>query len=329
MLTLARDLRAVSSRRRHHRHLARSVGQAPPIDRLNQSRRFDSSTGRWIIPDPTGFVAGDTNEYRYVGNSPTDGTDPTGLAGAKRGDSGLTKAQEQKLIDAVAGVAEWVYQTLEKYGPSDKTIELINGGIDDFFRPLQPLLVADPNYLKYDPRFGWVDRAWGETDINKWGWGQLLAAWIFEVGGTLDEKTGVYEFTFSADSKIAQDVLKLDAVQEAIKKARKAIRDLKDHDGLWRWGGGNRDPKSEPWHTKVGFHVGEALRTLRQMDTATGFLGSYAIDIYPGGYGRNHKYYRVAVRDSPPKAGDTGQGKSGHLGRPPTWFRGYSFGWDH
>lgn len=30
--------------------------------------------------DPLGFAAGDTNLYRYVGNSPTDASDPTGLA---------------------------------------------------------------------------------------------------------------------------------------------------------------------------------------------------------------------------------------------------------
>ena len=27
---------------------------------------------------PTGFAAGDTNEYRYVGNSPANATDPRG-----------------------------------------------------------------------------------------------------------------------------------------------------------------------------------------------------------------------------------------------------------
>ena len=56
-----------------------------PLDKAsglqnNLNRWYDSSTGRWIIPDPTGFAAGDTNEYRYVGNSPANGRDPTGLA---------------------------------------------------------------------------------------------------------------------------------------------------------------------------------------------------------------------------------------------------------
>lgn len=35
----------------------------------------------FCISDPLGYVAGDTNLYRYVENSPTNATDPTGLAG--------------------------------------------------------------------------------------------------------------------------------------------------------------------------------------------------------------------------------------------------------
>src|SRR5438105_808011 len=36
--------------------------------------------GRWMTQDPIGFAAGDTNLSRYVGNSPTDRVDPSGLA---------------------------------------------------------------------------------------------------------------------------------------------------------------------------------------------------------------------------------------------------------
>lgn len=38
-----------------------------------------ADTGRWLTEDPVGFAAGDTNLYRYVGNSPTNVSDPTGL----------------------------------------------------------------------------------------------------------------------------------------------------------------------------------------------------------------------------------------------------------
>ncbi len=44
--------------------------------RIDHNRWYDASTGRWISEDPIGFAAGDTNEYRYVGNSPENATDP-------------------------------------------------------------------------------------------------------------------------------------------------------------------------------------------------------------------------------------------------------------
>ena len=46
----------------------------------NTNRWYDASFGRWISLDPSGFAAGDTNLYRYVGNSPANATDPSGLA---------------------------------------------------------------------------------------------------------------------------------------------------------------------------------------------------------------------------------------------------------
>ena len=58
-----------------------------------QGGRYDSATGqynfqrrdysptlqRWIEQDPLGYDAGDSDFYRYVGNGPTNLTDPTGL----------------------------------------------------------------------------------------------------------------------------------------------------------------------------------------------------------------------------------------------------------
>src|SRR5437016_3358727 len=40
---------------------------------------YDPTTGRWTSEDPTGFAGGDANLYRYVGNNPTNATDPSGL----------------------------------------------------------------------------------------------------------------------------------------------------------------------------------------------------------------------------------------------------------
>ncbi len=44
----------------------------------NLNRWYDPTIGRWISKDPIGFAAGDSNLYRYVGNSPTNATDPSG-----------------------------------------------------------------------------------------------------------------------------------------------------------------------------------------------------------------------------------------------------------
>ena len=45
-------------------------------DVLNGVRWYDPSSERWLTQDP---AAADENLYRYCGNAPTDGTDPTGL----------------------------------------------------------------------------------------------------------------------------------------------------------------------------------------------------------------------------------------------------------
>ena len=46
----------------------------------NLNRWYDPAIGRWMSEDPIGFAAGDANLYRYVGNSPTNNSDPTGFA---------------------------------------------------------------------------------------------------------------------------------------------------------------------------------------------------------------------------------------------------------
>lgn len=43
-----------------------------------RARYFDARVGRFIGQDSMGFGAGDSNLYRYVGNSPLNGTDPSG-----------------------------------------------------------------------------------------------------------------------------------------------------------------------------------------------------------------------------------------------------------
>jgi RHS repeat-associated protein len=44
-----------------------------------RARMYDPSSGRFVLPDPIGFAAGDANLYRYCGNDPVNHTDPSGL----------------------------------------------------------------------------------------------------------------------------------------------------------------------------------------------------------------------------------------------------------
>jgi RHS repeat-associated protein len=59
----------------------RYAGRLPVSSGLyyNRARFYNSQTGRFISEDP---ISADWNRYRYVGNSPTNRLDPTGLASA-------------------------------------------------------------------------------------------------------------------------------------------------------------------------------------------------------------------------------------------------------
>ncbi len=50
---------------------------------LTGARYYNPETGRFTSPDPKGLDAGDTNLYRYCGNNPTNGTDPSGMLAAE------------------------------------------------------------------------------------------------------------------------------------------------------------------------------------------------------------------------------------------------------
>jgi RHS repeat-associated protein len=45
-----------------------------------RGRYYNTGFQRFLSEDPIGFAGGDTNLYRYVGNTPLVGSDPTGLA---------------------------------------------------------------------------------------------------------------------------------------------------------------------------------------------------------------------------------------------------------
>jgi len=52
---------------------------SPAGEYFDNARWYNSASGKFVALDPTGFSAGDTNLYRYVGNEPTDNVDTSGL----------------------------------------------------------------------------------------------------------------------------------------------------------------------------------------------------------------------------------------------------------
>jgi RHS repeat-associated protein len=58
------------------------------------TRQYDPTVGRFLSEDPMGFAAGDSNLDRYVGNGPTNATDPSGQQLIAVGEQGKKDAIE-------------------------------------------------------------------------------------------------------------------------------------------------------------------------------------------------------------------------------------------
>lgn len=88
-----------------------------PSSKRQGSENSSRLPGSFSITDPVGLKGGDTNVYRYCGNSPTNATDPTGL---------LTRTQvgEPKLGDNGLYEVDWKFQ-LSKEGGYDAPIVLV------------------------------------------------------------------------------------------------------------------------------------------------------------------------------------------------------------
>jgi RHS repeat-associated protein len=98
-----------------------------------RARYYSPSFGRFISEDPIGFFGGDTNLYAYVGNDPTDFTDPLGLRP-------LTDCEKRRLAqfipkidldnaDVHPGEVPWYFHLVSK------DYEGITRGNDIYFRP--------------------------------------------------------------------------------------------------------------------------------------------------------------------------------------------------
>jgi RHS repeat-associated protein len=89
---------------------------------LTATRAYAAGLGRFTSPDPTGFGGGDTNLYRYIGNSPVRFSDPTGLDGTND-TNGNAQPPSGTPVSAPAYVnPNWVGPGLDRPAPTAMTV---------------------------------------------------------------------------------------------------------------------------------------------------------------------------------------------------------------
>ena len=71
-----------------------------------RARYYDPAIGQFVSEDPIGFAAGDSNLRRYVGNSPTNATDPSGMWAAP-GSDGISDAAWENALRQVSDLTNW------------------------------------------------------------------------------------------------------------------------------------------------------------------------------------------------------------------------------
>jgi RHS repeat-associated protein len=91
----------------------------------DNARYFDPTSGEFVSQDPTGFSAADANLYRFIGDGPTDGIDPTGLQKAP----GMAQKKPIRPTSAtVVGISTGVIDQLQNGTGSNGPVTLPGGG---------------------------------------------------------------------------------------------------------------------------------------------------------------------------------------------------------
>ena len=116
-----------------------------------RARYYDPASGRFLAQDPAGFAAGDPNLYRYVGNSPTNATDPSGLqAQPSTGGGGGGGTPVRTRPTPINGIAD---NRVIDGGPSSRIRGSTGGGmiagLGDFWNSYNPIYGRDlpiPNF---------------------------------------------------------------------------------------------------------------------------------------------------------------------------------------
>jgi hypothetical protein len=125
---------------------------------------YDPSIGRFITEDPIGFDGNDTNLYRYVDDSPVNGTDPAGLA--QQPTSAAPSREAQELIDLFKKYPG-LLQYLEKIAKGTTKVE--RGGFILVRVKGTGSLYKIIEEIPKTPKVNEIClRAWGEKPGQKW-----------------------------------------------------------------------------------------------------------------------------------------------------------------
>lgn len=113
-----------------------------------RARYYDPKVGQFISQDPIGFAARDANLYRYVGNSPTNGTDPSGKYKVEIEYDPIQFGQHHARIIFIRGDRKrFAYEAGPSNGGSTNAISNIIGfnGSSGYLVPSSRLGEIDPN----------------------------------------------------------------------------------------------------------------------------------------------------------------------------------------
>ena len=117
----------------------------------NLNRWYDPKVGRWLSQDPIGFDGGDANLYRYVGNDPGNGVDPSGLM------------PPDSIMDRRLGINDGYYRSRDRMAEYNRAMDKYNRELFAYYQRLLEIILQVGEELWKNGmagvarRFPWLD----------------------------------------------------------------------------------------------------------------------------------------------------------------------------
>ena len=151
-----------------------------PLDNVtglqnNLNRWYDAKVGQWASEDPIGFNGRDANTSRYVGNSPTNAVDPSGLDRRIIGWLGFHFMIE--IRDPKTGVSQYL-----DFGPG--WFGGGSGGYSVYYGYYTPGKVVLSPWIKSTPEQDqelielWQKLEFDRVHGNVWSWNPINNCWV-------------------------------------------------------------------------------------------------------------------------------------------------------